>query len=164
MGQTEQFIAEMREKLEPALTEAHELRFDKTIAPSPDDSPEELHQKLLKTRANLDRIEDLYLSILRKQNEQRADFSVLRDAFEDAWNAAAARGRQPEYSSAKEREASYSVAVMQYKIDLRRKEKIKAEVDFLVEYLKVAQRGLDGLRRDIDGLIRARTMALSLER
>lgn len=157
-------MADLREKLEVVVVESFGLRFDPELAPKVEDGPPDLHEKLIRTRANLDRVEQLYADALKAQRDIREVLNNAKHNQEDAWNDAAVKGRQPEYSSAKEREANYSLASMEFKIKLRRAQSASNEVEFVVEHLRLMQRGLDGLRRDIELLVRAKSLSTSLER
>lgn len=150
--------------LNDALDEAFELRTSALIRPDKDDGPTELYDKLLLLRANLDRLDTLLLNALRIQRNSSLVAQLAKEQLEDAWNKVAASAHAQEYSSAKEREALYSVKTLDLKIVARKTEKARAELDFLVEYLKTAHRGMDGARRDLDTLVRARSAALALER
>lgn len=132
--------------------------------PRSDDSAENLYDKLVLLRAFMDRVNSLLLQCLTMQNKAHQNHSVARSDLDDAWNQIAAKSHAPEYSSAREREARYSVETIDLKIASRAIEREKSDVDYLVEFVKTALRGMDGRRRDIEVLVRAKASAIQLER
>jgi chorismate mutase len=153
-----------KELILKTVIEVLEMHDDESTQPGFNDDAELLYSKLVKLRAQIDRVNSLLLQALTVQNEVRHALAKAKEEHEDSWNKQAAKGHVPEYSSAKERDATYSVATIELKIKQRVVERSAADIDYLVDYLKTAQRGMDGRRRDLDSLVRARASAQALER
>lgn len=157
-------VKELREQLLTIIEKALALRFDKGLQPKAEDGPAELHERLIHVRANLDRLEHMLVQTVTAKSHQSGVVRQARETQEDAWAASAQSTRTPEYTSAKERDARITLGTFETKVVLRRAEAMLAEAEFTVDQLRTLYRGLDGLRRDMETLLRAKSLATSLER
>lgn len=161
-------VEESLEKLAARWTaEALDLRMGARL-PATDASTGILLEALLDVRSRLDRVEEILANALGLRSMAARKHTAIRSAVEDAWDAAAVRGRsagvRDEYSSAKERAAAANLEVL----DLRRLERVAdsqfRRCDEAVELVRLRLRGLQEVRQDILAVVRIRQFESTLER
>lgn len=99
------------------------------------------------------------LSMMRGRAQQAV--ADAKAAYEDAWADATTRQRPGfgnEYLSAKERDARHSLLCIEQQMSLRKVEKVERSVANVYEYVRIALRGIEGVRRDLELRIRLVTM------
>lgn len=155
--------------LSDQVREALDARFSVKLPPA-GSSPQQLYETLVLARASLDRVEEILQQfVLVRARTQRA-YDIARAAVEDAWDEAAVKGLSPQgraqadFIGPRERYANYNLATL----DLRRTERqAKQEYDVVseaYEVVRVAHRGLDGLRQDLHVLVRSQQVERALDR
>lgn len=153
---------EMSEGLKRVVSECHEIRT-KVSPGSITEGPTELHERLLTARHAQDRAEMIVAELGRLHSRASIAVADLRGRLEDA-EASAELPPAEDYSTARERNARLSLAVVDERIAVRRATRQKEEVWEALEYCRLLHRGIDGSRRDLDLRIRLLSMQTMLER
>jgi hypothetical protein len=121
-------------------------------------------------RARLDRIEEMLSRVLRLRARAQRAHTVATAAADDAFDTAITRQRAApvqsggEFSSARERAALANLAVMDLLHAARRTALTAHMCDEAVDLIRLAYRGLDGLRTDTATLLRSLAFESHLER
>jgi len=130
-----------------------------------DDSPMALHATLLDVRARYDRVEAILAQMMERHGRTRALLHEAREAADDAWDAAATSKRTNalDYMAGRERVAHVNVENLAERRRVRALERIEMILDSAVQQARLAHRGLDTVRRDLDTRIRLLTLETRLE-
>lgn len=138
-------------EVSPALTnyreQAKRLR-DSQEPPSIDETPGQIHGRIVNTRIALDELETILadVGLVRSRVEQAV--AEAQEAYDDQWRATMERTQIGEYSSAQERNATYTTGAVDELIKLRRAKKLLAEVKEVYDFCQIKYRGLDAARID----------------
>lgn len=130
------------------------------------DSPKTLHQHLVSTRAALDRVEEIVVTVMRLKSHSRQGLLAAKyDLDESEIKAYDSRTIAfAEFSTAKEREAWVSTQTVPERAEVRRYTLLDAKVGDALEEVKFIHRAMDGVRRDADTRLRMMTFERQLER
>ncbi len=152
------------------VAEAREMRAGLPPMPGAQAAPYEVHEYLLDVRRRIDRVEFLLTQALRIRSATRQAATQTAREAEDAWDDAILRVRSSpvrrgdEYTSAKERAAAANLATVDARRDARGRADDHAFVEEHVEILRLAHRGLDGVRHDTLTVLRLVQFESHLER
>ncbi len=125
---------------------------------------------LLDVRRRLDRVEELLTQAIRVRAHAQRAATTAQVTAEDAWDTAIGQVRaapvQPggEYSSARERHATANLAVLDLRHAARRAAEQAHRCEEAVEVIRLAHRGLDGVRADALAVLRTLAFESHLER
>jgi len=138
------------------VTEAHELRFE--IAPGDQTQTlTEIHSLLLAARGNLDRIEEILVSLVRMNGKAKQAVADHQNALGDAWDQQAG-GRNVSFSfsdpAPRERYAQYNQRTIHETVEARQAERVHRQMETSLEAVRIMYRGLDSARRDLETRIR----------
>jgi hypothetical protein len=161
---------ELAELVESGRTELSSLRNGVTI-PLPSQGPQVFLSALLDVRGRLDRMEEVFRSLIRLKATVDNINSDLSFEADTAWAEALARASSKssaritgEYHGPRERYAEADLAVL----DLRKRQRdIAKRVAGFQAYLdevRTAHRGLEGVRQDLLAALRSFQFESSLER
>lgn len=162
-------LTEVESQLAAMVAEALGLRFQDTeglaLAVA---GPQDLIQALVRVRARLDRLEELYTVSLRaKGRTVRAAQEATRIA-DEAWNAVSVASRQghrrSDYVGAKEHYADNSIATLNEQRGAKQAHRLADYATEANEVIRLVHRGLDAYRSDILAIIRAKQFETHLER
>ena len=156
--------------LEALIVEALELRFAGKLPVAPA-APTTVLDALIDTRARLDRIEELLGRCLRLRAVAAQTHAMAVATADDAWDVVIHRLRTApvsaganEYSTKGERHAEANLATL----DLRHAVRTAAErlhhCDKAVDVIRLAHRGLDGVRSDLHTWLRSAAFESHLDR
>lgn len=95
----------------------------------------------VESRVALDRLETIVADLGLIRSRCRIVVSENEDAYEDAWRSTMHKTRIGEYTSAKERDATYTTGAVEQLIALRRAKRMLADVDEVYEYCLIKYRG-----------------------
>jgi hypothetical protein len=161
--------AEVVATLERFMEETSLLRT-MTEVPSVAATVGEVQSYLLDVRRRQDRVEELLRTAIRIRARAHRVATRLDATANDAWDSAAVRARtavvQPGdgFSSARERAAEANLTILDQRVTARHAAELAHVCDEAVEFLRIAFRGLDGLRYDITQLLRTYLLESHLER
>lgn len=128
-------------------------------APSTSETPADLHQRLLTSRAAMTRVADLTGELTLLAGRVKRLLIEARGELEDA--EAELVGRKPrhveDFSSAKERNARMAAGTLETLRKIRKAESAQSEVDSALYYARDRHRELDRAVRDIDTRLRILT-------
>lgn len=128
------------------------------------ESPTDLHNRLLDCRAALDRVEEILTDLSRLKAKTAQAVSERQDLYDDRYaQVATAPSGHAEYSTGKEREAKYSLSLMDEQLNLRKAVRMDSELGAAVDYVKTLYWGLNGVRNDLDSRIRLIVLEGQLE-
>lgn len=125
---------------------------------------------LAEVRSRLDRIEELLMRSIRLRAKAMRTHAIAQAAFDDAFDASITQIRRApsspgrEFLSARERTAEANLAVIDLRGTARGAQSIVAHCDEAVDCIRLAYRGMDGLRQDAHAVLRAFTFESHLER
>jgi hypothetical protein len=146
------------------LAEVAELRQVKV--PKPDAPPPEVYAALLTVRGNLDRVEAILSQAMTVRSGAELSARELADRAGDKLDerikARAARAR--DYESARERLAEASLDALQERQAARSAQKIADMAASVEARVRLAHRGLDSLRSDLQTALRYLPWESSLDR
>jgi hypothetical protein len=127
-------------------------------APSTAETPADLHERLLVTRAGMTRVSELLGELTLLTGRIRAALVDRKGALEDEESTVVTpRGHRvltEDYSSAKERNARLAGATLEARRRVRQVEKVLADADAALTYGRDRHRELDRAVRDIDTRLR----------
>lgn len=130
------------------------------------DSPNSLHTQLVKSRAILDRVEEITIGLIRlKGRTHKAKVGArhaLRQAEDEAYTSRSVSFDQ--YITAREREAWVGQRTTDQRADFVSAERFDISVESALEAVKTIRWGIDGYRRDADARLRLMTFERQLER
>lgn len=146
-------------ELDPALkayrTEATELR-DAPGEVTHGESLQQLHDRLVNTRRSLDRLEGIIADVGLVKSKCKQMVDDLQETYDQAWIAVMQRTRIGEYTSAKERDATYTAGALEERVRLRRGQRILDDINSIHEFCLTKFRGLTASQRDTETRLRAR--------
>lgn len=156
---------EMQPKLIDAVTKAREAR-ESCPSGTVNDDPHILHEHLLMTRAQIERLEHLTAEIGLVRGRVMGAVQDTKGAYEDAYMTAATSNDVgfADYSSAKEKDANYDLRAIKEKIEHRKAERLHRDVDNAWQYCRTLLRGAEGVHRDLEVRIRLITLAGQLDK
>lgn len=138
--------------------------------PSLEAGPSELLHFLLDIRKRQDRVEEIFSSVVRLRSRAQRVSSIADAVVEDAWDKAAVKRRGAgvqrgdEFSSARERHAEANLDVLDLRHAARQAAQQAQLADEAVDVIRLAHRGLDGVRQDVLTVLRALQFETHLER
>lgn len=164
---------DIRTTVEGYIAEALELRVGVEV-PAPGSDPKHILESLLAARQRLDRVEELLHRALRIRHRIQRSLTVVRAQHDDARDAALTDARQQrggpvtrdtdQYSSAQERAAAANLATLELRRFLRQTEEVASYCDEAVDLLRLAHRGLEGVRMDHMTIVRSTQFESTLDR
>lgn len=163
----------LMERFTPLLDEALTLRGEVSL-PREDMSPSDLQQLLHDVRSRLDRVEHILTTAIRIKGRASRATTRITAELEDAWDAASREGRarpaavrgrgNDDFVAPRERYADNNLATLPMKRAARDAAETLSVAEECLEVLRIAHRGLDGLRRDVDAVLQAQRVERSIER
>jgi hypothetical protein len=144
----------VRAELEAWVTEALMLRRRSADRfPGAGATPPQVHEALLATRADLDRVEELLGAAMMLRGGARR-WSVQEAAAEsDAFDETSARlrrqGRRDDWSTGRERQADVSLLILERRQAARGAQRFRDECEDMLERIRLAHDGLKGTCRDL---------------
>lgn len=161
---------ELLKHVERIVDEVSDLRFG-TPRLHADASPSDIIEALQDVRQRLDRVEFLLVNAMRTASTLQAALHVVQADSSDAFDTAITGQRNKnapllggEYTSAKERQAAANIAIID-KLRAGRKAQLNHRmVADCVETVKVMHRGLESVRHDYLGALRAHQFETVLDR
>jgi hypothetical protein len=156
---------EVAEKIIEAIKQAREFR-DACPTGAIDDGPVTLHEHLLVTRANIERLEHLAAELGRVRSRTWQAKADAKDAYDDAFMHAATAKQVgfADYSSKEEKIASFDLKALTEKVAARKADRMHNDVDTAWQYVRTLLRGAEGLHRDLEVRIRMISLAGQLDR
>lgn len=155
--------ADTSESLMLYVKKVNELRLSAGPSAS-DETISHLHERLVETRNALDEIESYLSDVGQVRARCRQAVYEAEQAYDDAWRATMERTKIGEYTSAKERDATYTTGAVDELVRYRKAKKILADVEEAYEAIQLRYRGLDNARRDIDSRTRMMGIEATLSR
>jgi len=161
--------ADLGAALDALVTEALRLRHDGKLPTAPA-APVAVLDALLDVRARLDRLEELLTQALRVRAGAHEAAALATATAEDAWDSEISRLRNAkvrpgdEYSTARERHAQANLGTLELRRAARQAEDASRRCERAVEVIRVAHRGLDGVRGDLLAWLRATAFESNLDR
>lgn len=126
-----------------------------------------LHERLLRARAGVDRVEEIVASLGRVRRDTSLTVEGCQDALEDAYarlvTAPSSHGGD-QWTTGHERDAQRRLQTVSERLDLRRAQRVDGDVVAAYEYAKVKHRGLLDSCRTIEVRIRLIALEGQLER
>lgn len=154
--------------LSDRLTNAYRVRKEFMVGETDlrfTDGPEELYDKLKRTRNGLDQLETLLNSaIMVKAEVERLRNKRLGDVEDAEVTVAESTRKGKDFQSARDRNIDVNMATISERRSLRQAEEVLIEARATVDVIRNMHRGLDSHRRDIETGLRALTMITTLER
>lgn len=158
-------ITELEGQLAAWVTEALELRFGGGVELPPSEStPAAVHASLLSVRSRLDRIDGIYIRVLRARGRCRRAAKTGRYLADDAWDVSVTGQRRQDYQGPRERYAEASLSSFEQQRAARASETLLSHADDAYEAVRVAREGLNNLRADHVAVLRSVQFESSLER
>ncbi len=152
------------------MEEAYRLRFGTTASPIPGEGMPELLAKLLNVRRSMDRVEELLFKSLRiRARIERINTSVQADV-DDKWDQAVKNTRSSsvlrgsDMVGPRERYADANLTTLEIRREARRVAALASTAGEAVDVIKLALRGLDSMRQDLNTAFRAMSFEANLER
>jgi hypothetical protein len=108
---------------------------------------------VMMTRA-LSRMEKIVADIGLVRSRVKIAVDEAQNAYDDRWREVMQSTRIGEYTSAQERNATYTASSVQQLLALRRAQRMYADIQELYDYAMFRYRGLDNERRFTDSLLR----------
>lgn len=141
----------------------------------PDGSPgpHELMGVLREVRGRVDRVEAILATCVRIRGRAARAAEAATAAAQDAWDSASlqTRTRQPgrpqqntDFIAPRERYADANLMILNERRAEREAREVLSVAEESLEVVRIAHRGLDGLRRDLDALLQAQRVERSIER
>lgn len=155
--------------LQRHVAEALATRYNAGL-PEVGADPRTLLESLQHARRSLDRVEELLTQTMRLRAATQRVASHAGNEFDDAWDqAAVARKNAPvihggEFSSARERTAEANLATLDLRNTARRAGDLAHRCDEAVDLIRLAHRGLEGLRQDHLAILRHLQFESTLDR
>jgi hypothetical protein len=129
--------------------------------PNRAETPTDLHERLLVTRAAMTRVSELAGELTLLTGKVKAALVEARGSLEDA-EGEIVTARRPafttEYNSAREKDARLGAGTLDHRRKVRQAEKLLAEVEAALYYSRDRHRELDRAVRDIDTRLRIITI------
>ena len=146
------------------LAEVADLR--KSDLPEPGDGPEKYAAALLVARASLDRVEEILSQATAMASAAKIRARELAEVADDALDAAivARMKRARDYEASRERIADASLTVLPQRQQARAAQKAADMAVSIEVRVRLAHRGLDGLRQDLAAALRHVAWESSLDR
>jgi hypothetical protein len=146
------------------LAEIAELR--KVDVPGLDDGPVRFGEVLLEARGNLDRVEEILSQASAMASAARIHArETAEKADDDLDKAIAARmKRARDFEGARERLADASLTVLGPRREARSAQKVADMAASVEARIRLAHRGLDGLRQDLAAVLRHVSWENSMDR
>lgn len=148
------------------VSEAFQLRSSCSL-PAVDAGPQEVHESLLKVRAALDRVDEIYRQAILTRGRARRERTDADQELEVQWAQVSHRNRAkgiPEWSSARERHSDVDLEVLEFrrKATAARHSLDRAQDAF--DLVKLEHDALDAFRRDHHSILAALRTENALER
>lgn len=146
------------------LAEVAELR--KVAVPEMGAGPEKFGETLLAARASLDRVEEILSAATAMASAARLRARELTEKADDALDTAisARAKRARDFESARERQADAALTVLGQRQAARSAQKVADMAANVEARIRLAHRGLDGLRQDLAAVLRHVSWENSLDR
>jgi hypothetical protein len=136
--------------------------------PKPGDGPERAYETLLKVRASLDRVEEILSQVSAMASAARIAARELTEKADDKLDKAivARSKRARDYEAARERlaDARLDEAVFPLIVEARTAQKVADMAANVEARIRLAHRGLDGLRTDLLAALRHVSWESNLDR
>jgi len=151
------------------VRETLDLRLGAEL-PHPQATPSEVLAGLQDIRRRIDRVEELLSQVMRARARAQRAATLAQAEADDAWDEAIRRVRSAplqaggEYSSARERHAEANLAILDRRHAARRAAELAHQCDEATDVIRLAHRGLDGVRQDCLAILRALAFESHLER
>lgn len=161
--------AKTRETLNSYIEEVYRLRFNADVS-KPGEGPSEILARLMTTRKSLDRIEELFMSCLRVKAKANRMKDSAQATVEDEWDQAVMNTRSAtvvrgsDMIGPRERYANANLATLATRRNARSVAELASVADEAVDVIRVAYRGLDSVRQDLNTVLRTLQFESSLER
>lgn len=127
-------------------------------APSTAETPADLHERLLVTRAAMTRVSEITGSLTLLSGRVKAALVEARGELDDEESSIVTRRPKvsftEDYSSAKEKNARIGAATLETRRKVRQTEKVAVDLDAALAYARDRHRELDRAVRDIDTRLR----------
>lgn len=126
-----------------------------------------LHERLVRTRALMDRIEEIVAHLLRMQYAARAKAADAQASLDDKWDEVARRpvmGFSVGDPAPRERYARYNAETLNERVAVRKAERDARMVEGALEVCRWYHQGMRDTRYTLDTRIRLVTMESRLER
>lgn len=154
--------------LGPYVVESFELRA--VGLPEGNPGPQELMESLRLIRTRVDRLEAILATAVRIRGRAGRAHEAARAVATDAWNTASRATRtgqqrqNTDFIAPRERYADADLATLEERREERNAREVLSVAEESLEVIRIAHRGLDGLRRDLDALLQAQRVERSVER
>jgi hypothetical protein len=124
-----------------------------------------IHGYLVHNRRMIERLEHLTATFVLMKSRTASAVAARRAAHDDAYVAAATAPSVSfgDYSSAKEKDAHYSLKTLDQQLALRKAEQSHRDVEAAHEYCRILLRGAEGVQRDLEQRIRLVSLTSRLE-
>lgn len=130
--------------------------------------PREFYSTLLLARSRLDTVESVLSLALELRGALRASAKGAEQAADDTWDAEMSRlrrsGRFDDYAGSREKAAECNIATGEQRKRARRLRLLADKADTATERIRLAHRGLDGLRQDMGRVLGYQAWEGHLER
>ena len=123
----------------------------------------DLYDRLVRTRAAQDSLEALLAHLIARRGQARARVRDAKAEYEDRVHSSARSHTFPEYTSTREREASWDLDAFNEKLAVRREQRVLDEAEMAFEFVKLLHTGIDSTRRDLNALVYALSVEGRLE-
>jgi hypothetical protein len=146
------------------LAEAEKLR--KVAVPKPEDGPGKFGEALLEARGKLDRVEEILSQVSAMASAARISARVLTETADDDLDSRikARAQRARDFEAAGERLASARLDNLAKRQEARSAQKVADMAASVEARIRLAYRGLDGLRADLAAVLRHVSWESSLDR
>jgi hypothetical protein len=138
--------------------------------PPPEAGVRDVLAVLLRVRSRLDRLEGVLQRAVRLRALVHRMSATTRMVADEAWDRASVNSRAPsvrrgeEFTGPRERYADNNLATLQEARAAKAGERMAAQADAAVEVIRLAHRGLDGVRQDLIAWLRTLQFESHLER
>ncbi len=165
----DQLTEQMHGQLVKAIQQASEARAACTELvrnAQIEDGPDELHQTILTTRAQIERLEYLTSQLVLLKAKSAQAVADRKAQLEDAYMKAATSKTVgfSDYASAKAQDAAHATKTIAETLALRKVERTHRDVDSAWDYCRALLRGAEGVHRDLEIRIRLITLSGQLDR
>jgi hypothetical protein len=146
------------------LAEVAELR--KVKVPGLDDGPGRFGEALLEARGSLDRVEEILSQASAMASAARIRARELAETADDELDRAivARMKRTRDFEGARERIADASLTALGFRQEARSAQKLADMAASIEARVRLAHRGLDGLRQDLAAVLRHISWESNLDR
>lgn len=157
-------VVEDDSRIVDMVAEVYELRFG--VTPFDRTTPEGYVNLLVDVRRRIDRIEEILILLTTLRGQALRGFTILNAEYDFAWDKSAQainRAGNMERCGPRERYAENNLAAFEEARARREADLRYKELDAAVDAVRIAHRGLDGVRSDVTVALRAQSLQTSLE-